>query len=322
MTDEKVKFSIIVPVYNTANYLRRCLKSLVNQSYHNLEIILINDGSTDESPEICEEYAQFYENVRVIHKKNGGQASARNEGLKNSVGDYISFVDSDDYVSTFLYEKCATIIKNTNADIVCYKLVVGTEENYGFEMKIDDIEVIDGISFLRRAYKYENFDSSVIKVYRKGVFSDVSFPEGRTMGEDAGTIYKLVYKAPKIALTSNVLYYYYQTRDSTMRGHFSIDKVQECDSFKERMFFFRDIGESGLHERALLQYEAVVLKDYYLIAKYSKSEADVKNRLISEINFIKSNIPKLKTVNCIIREVYFIALCFPYAAGRIINKLL
>lgn len=320
--DVGIKFSIIVPVYNTAQYLKRCLDSLINQTYQNIEIILVDDGSTDDSPNICDEYAKKYEYVRVIHKENGGQGSARNAGLKHVTGDYISFVDSDDYVSLQLYENCANLIQKIGADMICYKLICGMEENYQFEVPSDAIEVIDGISFLRRIYEYDNFDSSVLKIFKCSLFQQIFFPEGRTKGEDAGTVYKLVYKASKIILTSNVLYYYYQSKTSTMRGHFSLDKVQECDSFKERLLFFQEIGEQKLFERAMLQYEAVVLKNYYLVLKYFSAEKEVKEQLVGELLYLKTNIRKLESIKWIIKNIYFIVLCFPYTAGSIINRLI
>ncbi|HJA50079.1 MAG TPA: glycosyltransferase, partial [Candidatus Fusicatenibacter intestinipullorum] len=96
---EKVKISVIIPVYNVEKYLKRCLDSVINQTYKNLEIILIDDGSTDNSGKICDEYAQKDERIIVIHKENGGVSSARNKGLDICIGDYISFIDSDDWIN-------------------------------------------------------------------------------------------------------------------------------------------------------------------------------------------------------------------------------
>lgn len=115
-----VKFSIIVPVYNVEKYLRECIESLVNQTFKNIEIILIDDGSPDNSPKICDEYAEKDNRIKVIHKENGGVVSARAAGVEISTGEYFIFVDADDWVSLDLCEKVSTIIESNLPDIVCF----------------------------------------------------------------------------------------------------------------------------------------------------------------------------------------------------------
>ncbi len=130
--------SVIVPVYNVEKYLNRCIESIINQTYQNIEIILINDGSTDNSSIICDEYAEKDARIKVIHKKNGGVSSARNVGLKNAKGEFITFVDSDDYIKLTCFEKMANGIKNNDVDMV----VVGWEDeesNLGWVNKHIDI---------------------------------------------------------------------------------------------------------------------------------------------------------------------------------------
>ncbi len=115
--------SIIVPVYNTEKYLKKCFKSITEQTYSNLEIIIVDDGSTDDSGRLCDEYAQFDDRVMVIHKENGGLSSARNEGLRNSTGEYLTFVDSDDYISKDFVEKSLDLCKKYGADISVLNMV-------------------------------------------------------------------------------------------------------------------------------------------------------------------------------------------------------
>ena len=112
------KISVIVPIYNVEQYLRKCIDSIINQTYKNLEIILVDDGSWDNSPRICDEYAKRDNRIKVIHKKNGGLADARNTGLKMITGNYISFIDSDDYIEKTMYEKMIKVILKYNADII------------------------------------------------------------------------------------------------------------------------------------------------------------------------------------------------------------
>lgn len=116
MTIENPLISVIVPVYNVENYMRQCIDSLLKQTLPNIEIILVDDGATDKSPEICDEYAKEHSNIRVIHKLNGGLGSARNEGMKIARGKYIGFVDSDDYVSKKMYETLWNLAETNDAD--------------------------------------------------------------------------------------------------------------------------------------------------------------------------------------------------------------
>jgi len=139
------KISIIVPIYNSEKYLRKCINSLLCQSYSNLEIILVNDGSKDKSGEICEEYALLDSRIKVIHTENCGQASARNTGLTVAKGEYIGFVDSDDWVDNDMYETLINMIGKYDADIA----------ECGFRLVYDDhVEALDEDSFLISDYYY------------------------------------------------------------------------------------------------------------------------------------------------------------------------
>lgn len=125
---EKIKISVIVPIYNVEQYLSQCLDSIINQTYTNLEIILINDGSTDNSEKICNQYKLLDPRIIVIHKTNGGLSDARNTGIKIATGDYISFVDADDFIDKNMYTILFQKINTTNADIIWYN-------HYNYQMK-------------------------------------------------------------------------------------------------------------------------------------------------------------------------------------------
>lgn len=133
------KISIIIPVYNTQKYIKKCLDSVINQSYENKEIIVVNDGSTDDSEKIIDEYAKSFENIRYFYKQNGGLSDARNFGIAKATGDYLCFIDSDDYISNNLFENISKYIEN-DLDIIKYKLVTVDEE-------YNNIEKVDGPVF-------------------------------------------------------------------------------------------------------------------------------------------------------------------------------
>ena len=153
----ELKYSIIVPIYNVEEYLEECIESLINQTYTNIEIVLVNDGTKDNSGKICEKYAKKDPRIKYIIKKNGGLSSARNEGLKHITGDYIIFVDSDDYVSTKLCEIINKIIVEEKADLIQYefKKFIDGEENVAD--KNNNTEII-GI------YNHNNYYESLLLV--------------------------------------------------------------------------------------------------------------------------------------------------------------
>ena len=209
--------SIIVPVYNVEPYLKRCFDSILAQTYTNIEIILIDDGSTDASPHICNEYANKDNRIKVVHKKNGGQSEARNQGIDICKGDYISFVDSDDWVEPTYIEELLDPIKKEDADIsICQlkrtsffeKIDTPQEKHYQYYTPYDAI---------RRLFvqKEVSFIGPVCKIYKRSLFETVRFPVGK-FHEDEFIMHILFSYAKKIVCTSAVLYYYYQRADSTM----------------------------------------------------------------------------------------------------------
>lgn len=234
---DKEKISVIVPVYKVEKYLRKCIESIINQTYRNIEIILIDDGSPDSCGQICDEYASKDNRIRVIHQPNQGLSSARNEGLRHVSGSYITFVDSDDYIrKDFLY-KLYQNIKKSDVDIsICAEEYV-RENRYGGVEYIGRpyssyngtliVNSSDGLSLMLRQVF---FDSSAWgKLYKSYLFEDVLFPVGYTY-EDQGTIYKPFLKSKKIAYTSEKMYYYLQRKDSIL--HSVLDAKHFWDGIK------------------------------------------------------------------------------------------
>lgn len=215
-----VLISVIVPVYNVERYLNRCVDSLINQTYKNLEIILVDDGSTDNSPQICDDYENRYESVKVIHKKNGGLSSARNAGIKQANGDYIGFVDSDDWVEADIYRTCKEMMQKYNCDIVDFKVEFASDE--GMSEKINSIESVALVKGSDIIYDYlyrgqtDKAPFSVCrKLYRRKLFDGISFPEGK-INEDIVTNYKVLENADSILYINKVGYYYFQKNEKSI----------------------------------------------------------------------------------------------------------
>lgn len=207
--------SIIVPVYNVEKYLRRCIDSILSQTYRDIEVILVDDGSTDSSPAICDEYGEKDSRITVIHKPNGGLSDARNSGINIAKGEYLGFVDSDDYISSEMYEKLLSNAEKHKADIaVCNAELV--QEGKSAEFKENDgVRVYDGNAtyamICQRAFTVNAWN----KLYRRELFDTVRYPVGM-LYEDLATTYKLTELSQKVVVLEQELYAYVQRAGSIM----------------------------------------------------------------------------------------------------------
>lgn len=210
--------SVIVPVYNVESYLEKCIESIQNQSYKSLEIILVNDGSTDSSGDICDKYATCDKRIRVIHQKNGGISSARNTGLEVANGDYIAFVDSDDYIEPKMYEDLLNVLKEYNLDIIdCGSF---RDKNGMITGGCNDgqIEIYEKDDALRLAM-HDGFTSVWNKLYKRDIVINIRFPEGRKF-EDSAISYLYIANANRIGHINRSYYYYRLNLNSTTQTSF------------------------------------------------------------------------------------------------------
>lgn len=228
--------SVIVPIYNVEKNLPRCLNSILEQTYQNLEIILVDDGSSDHSPQICDSYAQRDSRIKVIHQKNSGPSLARNAGINAANGTFLTFVDSDDYIASNMCEFLYDLILENQADIsICGRFFAF--ENGDLEAKdMKNVQlVMDSEKAIRNMCTFRYYDTaSWCKLYKKSLFNSIRFPAGKIC-EDWYTIYKIFDKANKIVYDSTPLYYYYQRENSISRSrnitNASIDASRELLTF-------------------------------------------------------------------------------------------
>lgn len=206
--------SIIVPVYNVEKYLERCVNSIINQTYKNIEIILVDDGATDTSGKICDELKERDKRITVIHKTNGGLSDARNAGLKIANGEYIGFVDSDDYIEKDMFETLYNINKQHNADISIvsfYEIydgkVIGVRDTANLEI-LNKTEALKELLIDTKIQSY-----AWNKLFKKELFKDIKFPTNKNF-EDIATTLLLFEKANKIVLFECPKYYYVRRDDS------------------------------------------------------------------------------------------------------------
>lgn len=238
MKEEK-KISIIIPIYNVEKYLPACVESILQQTYKNLEVILVDDGSLDRCPVICDELAQKDDRIRVIHQKNKGLSGARNTGIDNAQGDYLIFVDSDDTVEQTLVEELYTYAEKWNCAIVaCGRNYIFEDGQIVCKIAHDESKVYGFEEAMQEMNSFRLFDMSAwAKIYRKELFEDIRFPEGK-LSEDYYIMYKLFDKAKTIGYVAKPLYNYLQRQSSISRNK----KINHdfADAAKKQMEFLDD----------------------------------------------------------------------------------
>ena len=234
MSQEKALISLIIPVYKVEKYLEKCIQSVINQTYENLQIILVDDGSPDNCGKICDEYAKKDHRIEVIHKSNGGLSDARNKGLEIAKGEYIGFVDSDDTVEKDFFELLYDLICQYDADI---SMVAYREIEMGEKIaKLKDKSLI--VMNQKQAVKELLFDRKIQnyvwnKLYKRKLFQGVYFPIG-VIYEDISVMYDLIRKIEKLVYLPESKYNYYIRKDSIVNTNSHQKRVDELDSVIKR----------------------------------------------------------------------------------------
>lgn len=233
------KVSIIVPIYNSSQYLSKCINSIIKQTYENIEIILVNDGSTDNSLGICEEYSKLDDRIVVLDKENGGVSSARNYGIDVSTGDYIGFVDSDDYISLDMYESLVNAVIEFDADIVeCGYYLIDSDKNLKAEFPMKS-EIVKGN--YNCSYKYLSKNNTtnynVNKLYKNSIFKKLRYKNYK-FSEDYYVNSIAFYNCSKKITINGCYYYYCKNENSVTKKPFSIDKFHIIESGIDVYYFY------------------------------------------------------------------------------------
>lgn len=227
--------SVIVPIYNVEKYMKKCVDSIINQTYKNLEIILVDDGSPDNCPKICDEYTELDNRIKAIHKENGGLSDARNAGMKIATGQYVSFIDSDDYISDCFIETLYTTMKTENSDIVECDIVrfedgtapVIEKEN----SDINSFSTEKGLSLLIAENKFHQYVWN--KLYKSEIALKIPFAKGK-LNEDEFWTYQIFGLADKVTKINKSMYFYLQRSGSIMGNKFNIRRLDALEAKAER----------------------------------------------------------------------------------------
>lgn len=319
----KEKISVIVPVYNTANYLRRCIESIINQEYKNIELILVDDGSTDNSLDICKEYQKIDDRIKVFTKENGGQSSARNLALEHVTGQYIGFVDSDDWICLDMYTHLMKIIEESNADIAfierkkVYKESDAKKDCKRLKIKIyREQKILE--EYLDYGMKTGNYGLPNY-LYSTELFKGVRFPEGRIC-EDIVTNYILQERSKCLVKSNKICYYYYQGNTSTTRSTFSNkdkDLLYACEELerltKEKSYNLK----KRVNEKHIRSYFSLICKIDRYGVDYELDEKELTSEYLQKFRpnlfvFLKSKAP-------ISRKILAILICIN---NRLVIKIL
>ncbi len=311
------KISVIVPVYNVEKLLKKCLDSIICQTYTNLEIIVVDDGSTDSSSLICDEYANRDPRISVIHKINGGLSDARNVGIDASNGKYLLFVDSDDYIERNMIEKLYYSINTNNADLAICNFRYVSDDDYNSvdnsDLPIKD-EVISGKDVLTcKLFKEKPWYwvVAVCKLYRVALFNNLRFKKGK-LHEDEFILHEILLNCNRIACMSDMLYNYYQRAGSIMDTKMDIrrldsaealfyraDNLLSYDEYKNAAFKYMLFGASNFHSYYVrIGYKAdlahkkrniTLQKNYRLLFKNcirKRAKCSIKEMIKSVLNYI------------------------------------
>ena len=289
------KISVIIPMYKVEKYLKKCIESVLKQTYTNLEIILVDDGSPDNCGEICEEYKKKDSRIKVIHKENGGLSDARNKGIDVATGKYVTFIDSDDFIEKNYVEFLYNLIRKYNADIsigshkIIYNNIIIDKSTYkefseNSEKILEKILYDDGVDL-----------SAWGKLYKIKLFDGIRFPKGR-LYEDSATTYKLIHLANVIAVSSRPIYNYVMRNNSISQGDFNLKKMELITSTNEMTDFIKKEYpnlEMACNRRMMWAY----LRTLSQLAKSKKRNKEVEKQLLYYIKKNRNKVLKDKKIS-------------------------
>ena len=279
------KISVIVPIYNVEQYLDQCIDSIVNQEYKNLEIILVDDGSPDSCPSICDKWEKKDKRIKVIHKTNGGLSDARNVGIEIATGEYIGFVDSDDYIKKTMYASLLETCQKYKAKIACCGRILFNDTNELGEKFTSQERIYNSEQALKLSLIGECVDVAAWdKLYDKTLFDNIRFPVGEN-NEDTAIYYKLIDQSGNIAHTGTSEYYYRCRSGSITQSSYKI---------KDRINIFKHLDE--LEKFLLKKYPNLLdeFQQYRTMNIYFLLYIYMKNRLANkkEGRYLKKELKK------------------------------
>lgn len=314
--------SVIIPIYNTEKYLEDCIKSVVNQSYENLDIILVNDGSTDKSKEICEKYAEKDSRIRLINQSNMGAAMAKNAGLNNIKGDLFMILDSDDLLQKNNIEILYDCMQKEKSDIIeaCYTTIYKEFKNIDIHQnsKKENFNTENALKELIISRKFHQTPWN--KLYKTELLKDIRFPKDKYIDDEYWT-YKLFANAKRITWINEVLYYYRQHEESTMGRMYSIKRLDAVDALYDRYKFMKknfpnlsDLSCKVFLNNCIYNFQKLCMLEE--LDKDKNLREDLWNKIKQTIE--NDNIHSLTTKD---KVLFFSFYKYPYMISKVRNML-
>lgn len=313
--------SVIVPIYGVEKYLDKCIESLVTQTHKDLEIILVDDGSKDNCPIICDEWAKKDARIKVVHKENGGLSDARNAGIPYVTGEYVSFIDSDDYIEPTFYEKLLTAMTVQNAEIAECGTRYVDEEGNELKLRQSQDNCFDTLSALAMLVQEKGLFQTVWnKLYRREVIDGILFEKGK-YNEDEFWTYRVFDRAKKIVSIKEPLYNYLQRGSSIIGVGYNIRRLDGLDALYERKLYLRKYSDlTDLLDR---QFAFVALWHLQNVLRHLKGA--VKKQTVKKIKAMIKSTPKVKgkrlSLNAKYKFWYKLLYFSPVFCARLRNLL-
>lgn len=306
--------SVVVPVYNVEQYIARCIDSILKQTYTNFEIILIDDGSPDQSGRICDEYAAIDKRITVIHQKNKGLSAARNAGLDIMRGQYVTFIDSDDFIHERYLAVLYQLIKRYGVGVSQVAFERGVEDVFSkTNRKIEETLFNDSILFGDRNVKI----TACAKLYTASVFINLRFPEGR-INEDEFVTYKAIAYGEGIIVSSEKLYYYYSRPTSIMHTKKTIVCLDFQDAYRERIQFFKQRNDLVATDMSYKEYAIRLM----LVISSCMSDPNNKNnmrQMLEDFQDAYSSICNKNIINKKERMILWLFSKWPTVVAKVIH---
>lgn len=282
--------SVIIPVYNVEAYLKKCVDSVLQQIYSDIEVILVDDGSTDGSGAICDEYALQDARVMVLHKENGGLSDARNQGMEVARGDIISFIDSDDYISPYFLEILCEAMEEENCDVAALKKCCDFWDGedcveLAKAKTVKNVEYCSAHEAVERMFYMDIETGAPFKLYKRHTLNGVKFPVGYYY-EDVATTYKTFLNGNKVAIVDADIYAYRKRQDSICRQSFSEKKLSALKIFDE-ILSDRRIREAGLMRAAKARVYAMLFSVFLQIPK---NEGEIRKKVWKKLTKVRFDV--------------------------------
>lgn len=297
MSNEQL-VSVIIPVYQVEDYLNQCLDSVINQTYSNLEIIIVDDGSTDNCPALCDEWSEKDNRIRVIHKENGGLSDARNKGMQLATGEYIAFVDSDDWIASEMFERLLQAIQKDDSDIAACAVEMVWDNGEKELLTVNTNCVLNHYE-AQEALLDETLLKQPVwyKLYRHDAIRHIMFEVGKTH-EDVFWSYQAIGNANRVSLVEYIGYYYRQHSDSIMGQQYGVSRLDAVEAIERRYRYLKKYYPKLERKARISILSTCIYHSQMALKNMSKSDQKIVfqylNDVVSRYSFSRSDYNEMK----------------------------